>query len=100
MLQVADEGKGPFAFRMLQYVKLQTDPEIVLLPATAEASLLTAASTNASAALGAAEFHSDPAAAAGASPGKVARLEVQLQRPSLFAYDKVSPVFLFPLYSC
>jgi hypothetical protein len=28
VLQTADEGKGPGAFQMLQYVKLQVDPQV------------------------------------------------------------------------
>jgi len=28
VLQTADEGKGPAAFQMLQYIKLQLDPQV------------------------------------------------------------------------
>lgn len=31
VLQTADEGKGPGAFQMLQYIKLQVDPQVCLL---------------------------------------------------------------------
>lgn len=28
VLQTAEEGKGPGAFKMLQYIKLQVDPQV------------------------------------------------------------------------
>lgn len=66
---------------MLQYVKLQTSPEVIVVPATAAAALLEAAKAPAAAAIGAATVDGEADGA-----GEVL---VQLQRPSMFTYDKV-----------
>lgn len=68
---------------MFQYVKLQVDPEIIILPATADAPLLSAAKAPAAAAMGAATQESSQCV------GSAGELMLQLQRPSLFTYDKV-----------
>jgi hypothetical protein len=82
-MQVPDDSKGACAFQMLQYVKLQVNPQIIVLPATAEAELLAAARAPAAAAAGA-------AALAGEGAEADAEVVVQLQRPSMFTYDRVS----------
>lgn len=81
VLQVPDDNKGACAFQMLQYVKLQTSPEVIVLPATAEAALLDAAKAPAAAATGAAVTDGDE--------GGTGEVLIQLQRPSMFTYDKV-----------
>jgi hypothetical protein len=60
--------------QMLHYVKIQTDPDVICLSATAESALVEAAAAEA------------PGA------GVAGRLEgycVQLERSSVFAHDKV-----------
>ncbi|KAF6252313.1 muts domain V-domain-containing protein [Scenedesmus sp. NREL 46B-D3] len=81
VMQVPDDSKGACAFQMLQYVKLQVDPQIIVLPATAEAELLAAARAPAAAAAGAAVLGGD------GSEGD-AEVVVQLQRPSMFTYER------------
>ncbi|KIY99037.1 hypothetical protein MNEG_8926 [Monoraphidium neglectum] len=72
-MQTADDGRGPLKFQMLHYVKIQTDPDVICLSATAESALVEAAAAEA------------PGA------GVAGRLEgycVQLERSSVFAHDK------------
>jgi hypothetical protein len=65
---------------MLQYVKLQTDPEVIYLSATADAALVEAAGAEVPGARGA---------------GRVSGYAVRLERSAVFAYDKASgPVLL------
>jgi hypothetical protein len=85
-MQVPDDSKGACAFQMLQYVKLQVNPQIIVLPATAESELLAAARAPAAAAAGA-------AALAGEGAEADAEVVVQLQRPSMFTYDRVSAAY-------
>ena len=99
-MQLPDDNKGACAFQMLQYIKLQVNPQIIVLPATAESALLDAAKAPAAAAAGAAVVDGDE--------GGSGEVLVQLQRPSMFTYDKVSCSFemllmslmLKPLTSC
>lgn len=86
-LQVPDDNKGAWAFQMLQYVKLQINPQVIVLPATAEAALLTAAKAPAAAAAGAAVD----------GEGSDEEMVLQLQRPSIFTYDKVQAKLPEPL---
>lgn len=133
VLETADESKGPGAFQMLQYIKLQLDPQvrerrsmqeqraapsvlhghqhlsvhharhvhvvppppcirlpvlccavmrtsqIIILSATADPALIEAAKLPAATAAG----------AASTGDGSSAEPTVQLQRPSLFVYNKV-----------
>lgn len=60
---------------MLHFVKIQTDPEVICLSATADAALVEAA---------AAEV---PGEAAGA--GRPGGYHVQLERSAVFTHDKV-----------
>jgi hypothetical protein len=73
---------------MLQYVKLQVNPQIIVLPATAEAELLAAARAPAAAAAGAAALENDGIEGDG-------EVVVQLQRPSMFVYDRVRHLHYF-----
>ncbi|WIA22147.1 hypothetical protein OEZ85_004483 [Tetradesmus obliquus] len=81
VMQVPDDSKGACAYQMLQYAKLQVNPQVIVLPATAEADLLAAAKAPAAAAAGA-------AALAGDGIEGDAEVVVQLQRPSMFTYDR------------
>lgn len=79
-MQLPDDSKGACGFQMLQYIKLQTNPSVIVLPATAEADLITAVKAPAAVATG---------AVADEDGGGSNEVLLQLQRPSIFTYDKV-----------